>query len=394
MARTLDDERGFTLAEMLVATVIVLVVLASVFALFNPALGAFRSQPEMAGVQQRLRLSVLDISNALLTAGAGTYRSTAAGPLTNVLAPVMPYRFGSQGSDPAQQVFFRSDTMTSLSVPAGAAESSVALAVTTPLADVVVRLDEACPPGVPACGFQAGDRVLIFDDGGSFDTFSVTGISGADGLQHANDALSQAYAAGARVVEIATDTVYLRMAGDGDNSQLMHYDGNRTEAALIDHIATLGFEYFGDPMPPTLIRASTEPVGPWTNYGPRPPAVGVDHAADTWPAGENCAFAVVGGQQQPRLPTLGAGSLVPLGQALLTDGPWCPDATSPNRFDADLLRVRTIRVTVRLRTGVAALRGAATRLFSRPGQGRDAASLVPDQEIRFDVAPRNLSLSR
>ena len=28
----------------------------------------------------------------------------------------------------------------------------------------------------------------------------------------------------------------------------------------------------------------------------------------------------------------------------LTDGPWCPNATSTNRFDADLLRIRKVRV--------------------------------------------------
>ena len=44
---------------------------------------------------------------------------------------------------------------------------------------------------------------------------------------------------------------------------------------------------------------------PPTTYGPKPPALGVNNAADTWPAGENCAFMVSGGQQVPRMATLG-----------------------------------------------------------------------------------------
>ena len=70
-----------------------------------------------------------------------------------------------------------------------------------------------------------------------------------------------------------------------------------------------------------------------------PPGVG---DADTgYPLGENCAFArSAGGAIVPRLPTLAPQPvLVALTQSSLTDGPWCPDATNPNRYDADLLRV-------------------------------------------------------
>jgi len=96
-----------------------------------------------------------------------------------------------------------------------------------------------------------------------------------------------------------------------------------------------------------------------------------------------------------RLATLGPpGSLAALTGAQLSDGPWCPDAVNLNRYDADLHRVRQVRVSFRVQTGVAVLRGPAGVLFSRAGTGRLSDRLVPDQAVQFDVTPRNLNLGR
>ena len=75
---------------------------------------------------------------------------------------------------------------------------------------------------------------------------------------------------------------------------------------------------------------------------------------------------------------------------MLTDGPWCPDAGSPTRFDADLLRVRMVTVALRLQVGPATMRGPAGPRFRIAGQGRNSARLVPDEQVRFHVAPPNL----
>jgi Tfp pilus assembly protein PilW len=76
----------------------------------------------------------------------------------------------------------------------------------------------------------------------------------------------------------------------------------------------------------------------------------------------------------------------------LVDGPWRPDAASANRWDADLLRIRTVGVTIRLESALAALRGPAGVLFSNGGTATNPRTWVPDQEVRFRVSPRNLSL--
>ena len=129
-------------------------------------------------------------------------------------------------------------------------------------------------------------------------------------------------------------------------------------------------------------------------YGPAPP----DSATQTtsYPAGENCTFRVEAssGAQVSRLPALGTGTaLVPLTAAQLVDGPWCPDESNANRWDADLLRIRRVAVTIRVEAAVAALRGPAGVLFSHGGSSRAANRWLPDVELRFQVAPRNMNLA-
>jgi hypothetical protein len=86
--------------------------------------------------------------------------------------------------------------------------------------------------------------------------------------------------------------------------------------------------------------------------------------------------------------------LVKLAAAQLTDGPFCPNNTDGNRWDADLLRIRKVGVTLRVQSAVAALRGPAGALFTRGGTSRGGNKWVPDQELHFDLSPRNLNLGR
>jgi hypothetical protein len=78
----------------------------------------------------------------------------------------------------------------------------------------------------------------------------------------------------------------------------------------------------------------------------------------------------------------------------LVDGPWRPDAASDLRWDADLLRIRTVGVTIRLESALLMSRGPAGALFANGGTARDPRAWVPDQTIRFQIAPRNLPLRR
>lgn len=121
-------------------------------------------------------------------------------------------------------------------------------------------------------------------------------------------------------------TYYLRI--DPDPPQMMRYDGVATDLPVVDHVAALDFAFFD------------------------------------------------------------ADGLA-LDPAVLSDGPWRASDPDIGLFDADLLRIRRVRVRLRVEAAVAAMRGATGAFFARGGTSTSAARFVPDQEIQFDVALRN-----
>ena len=161
---------------------------------------------------------------------------------------------------------------------------------------------------------------------------------------------------------------------------------------VVDNVVGLNFDYYGEPQPPQVV----DPVKLTTSYGPHPPSLAAQNPGGAFANGENCIIQVVAGSQVPRLPVLGGGgsTLVKLDATNLTDGPWCPDPNNPNKWDADLLRIRKIVVTLRVQSAVASLRGPASALFTVGGTSRKSTAWVPDQEIRFQVTPRNMNLGR
>jgi hypothetical protein len=58
------------------------------------------------------------------------------------------------------------------------------------------------------------------------------------------------------------------------------------------------------------------------------------------------------------------------------------------------LRLRKVGVRLRVQVASAMLRGPAGTLFTRAGTSPGGASFVPDQEVRFDVTPRNMNFGR
>jgi hypothetical protein len=396
--RVVRDERGFTIVEMLVATAIMVTVTGTIFSLVNPAHGAYRAQPEVSDMQQRLRVGTMFLANDLLMAGAGSPAgSTLMGTLVNFFAPIKPYRIGMIGSDPASGVFYRPDALTLVYIPLHAAQTKLDMPMPQPSAELKVAAQPNCPVGNELCGFQEGMRLLIFDETGAYDDMTLTQVqTPALQLQHnksePGNELSKRYGIDAQVAQVEQRTFYF----NPDTEQLMYYDGDQRDEAVVDHVVDLAFEYFGDPRPPVLLNPVTNPKGPWTSYGPKPPALGVQ--TTTWPAGENCAFLVdpVTGTHAGRLADLAPGSqeLVPLSKEMLTDGPWCPDVTFPTRFDADLLRIRKLGIRLRVQVAAAELRGPAGLLFRNAGTSPGGNRLVPDQEIRFEITPRNFNLGR
>lgn len=390
---------GFTITEMMVATLIMMAVIGAVFSVMNPAQGTFHAQPEVSDMQQRIRVGVGVLTQELLMAGAGTYMGSSTGALYRYFAPVMPYRIGEVNNDPTAGVFYRADTLSLMYVPPTTAQTGVNKAAGDGLGlDVDAGSNCGNDKHDQLCGFKEGQRVLIYDPSGSWDRVTLTSIQDHALHFQYRGGLSSAYDSGDAVItEVAAHTFYLKTNPATNTYQLMHYDGASTDLPVVDNVVKLQFAYYGDPQPPTVIpgKSMLDTTGPWTTYGPKPPAPGVNHAGDTWGAGENCTVRIDNGLQVARLPVLANNEgQVPLTQAVLTDGPWCPDDAHANRYDADLLRIRRVRVTLRVQAAVASLRGPAGILFTHGGTSSSAERYVPDQEVRFDVTPRNMNLGR
>jgi prepilin-type N-terminal cleavage/methylation domain-containing protein len=385
-------QRGFSLIELVVATAVMLAMAGAVFALVHPSNREFDSRLEIADQQQRVRVAVDTLTRDLTMAGAGAYIGGHVGPLTHYFAPVMPFQWGTSGGDPPGT--FRADAITLVSIPSTAAQTTLAADLTA--SDLALRATAgpACPAGTHLCGFAAGMTVLVFDDAGRAGLFTIAAVedAAAEMMLTAWPAGSETtvYRRGANVVEARVHGYYLKTDVAAQTYQLMHSDGSSGPAVpVLDHVVGLSFQYEGEPRAPIVT-----PTGD-ASYGPAPPESSTRPTA--YPAGENCAFRIdeTSGLSASRLPALAAGTaLAPLTAAALTDGPWCPDEANANRWDADLLRIRRIRVTVRIEAAQAALRGPAGALFSNGGTSRDVNRWVPDQEIQFQVSPRNMNLER
>lgn len=185
-------------------------------------------------------------------------------------------------------------------------------------------------------------------------------------------------------------TYWLKTDESNGVYQLMSYAGGASfDVPVVDHVVALTFAFEGDPRPPTMVRPLTDLSGPWTTYGPAPSLA----PSPPFAARENCVF-VDNETDTPdaRLPLLAPGTnLIPLAPSQFVDGPWCPDDVTAGRWDADLLRVRSIVVSLRVQAAIASLRGPAGALFLHGGTASAGRRFAPDVEVRFRVSPRNMN---
>jgi prepilin-type N-terminal cleavage/methylation domain-containing protein len=215
--------------------------------------------------------------------------------------------------NPDPEMFHATDRFTVLYVPDSASQSALAADSAGPAAPLLI---EAGLPGCPpdgACGFAPGDRALVFDPSGS-GAYDLFTVGAAGAGQ-----LSSASASGwshpyLRGSPVVAVTQRVYYL-DRATGRLMLYDGDQSDGPLIDHVADLQVSYYAGPAWQELTAAEL---------------------ADG--------------------PALGAG---------------------PNRFDADLLRVRRIRVTLTIEA---------------PGSSTGLDARLRRRRVSFDVTPRNLGV--
>jgi hypothetical protein len=357
---TPSNDAGFSLVESLLSLVLMLVITGSVFSLVNPGTTVSHAQPEAMDMQQRARIGSDLLFRDLFMAGAGTYAGPKGGALTNFFAPIIPRKMGMTGADTYTVV--RSDAVTISYIPNTYSQTTIRSAMPQASAELKVEDVPNCPKHNQLCGFVEGMTILIFDNQGHFDFFTVTNVQHDAGhLQHRQQDLSYPYQVGAIVTQAESHTYYY----DAVNRQLRHYDGYQTDVPVVDNVAGVQFEYFGDPNPPMTPK----------------PSLGTANCL------YNAAGALLGGLS---VLTPAGGSLAPLPLSMLSDGPWC--GAGANRFDADLLRIKRVRVTLRIQASQA-MRATGSQ-YSSAGTSESALRALPDYSVTFDVSPRNMNLGR
>jgi hypothetical protein len=312
-------------------------------------------------MQQRARIGSDLMFRDLFMAGAGVYAGPKTGALTSFFAPIIPRRMGSQNADAYTVV--RPDAVTISYIPNSYSQTTIRQAMPLPSSELKVTDNPNCPKHNQLCGFEEGMVVLIFDDEGHFDFFTLTQVQNDAGhLQHHQQDLSYAYQPGAIITQADAHTYYF----DAANRQLRHYDGYQSDVVVVENVVGVLFEYFGDPQPPVK---------------PKPPLGTANCLYDA-------AGTLLGGLNV--LATQG-GSLAALPLTILNDGPWC--GAGQNRFDADLLRVKKVRVTLRVQAGPASMRASGAD-FANTGTSQSALRTLPDYGFTFEVSPRNMNLGR
>ena len=358
----MDMDRGFSLVELIVAMALTLLVMSAAFSLAAPGTATGRTEPESVDVQQRARVGADSLIRDLQMAGAGVHLGPATGPLRSFFAPILPRRAGLQNPDPFSAA--RPDAITIMYVADTLAQSVLRAPLPSAGASLLVHPLPNCAAGGALCRLAQGSSLVVFDTVGHFDFFTLLQVQVDSGQlrswQKAHSSFS--YPAGAVVAEAVWHTYYL----DAQNRQLRHFDGYLTDIPVVDNVVDLAFDYFGNPVPPGAPR----------------PVLGE----------ANCLFDAAGAPQ-PGLALLAAqgGSLAHLPLSMFTDGPWCGDGE--NKFDADLFRIRSVRVTLRVQAANDMLRGQSAD-FGVAGKSLSAARRVPDYTLRFDVAPRNMGWHR
>lgn len=360
----LRSEAGYTITELLVSTAIMLTVTGAIFGMMNPSQGTAQAQPEVADLQQRMRIGNETLFKELVMAGAGPYQGATTGSLINFFAPILPRRTGRIGADAsAGPSSFRTDAITLSYIPNSYSQTTISDPMPQVAAELKVFDQPNCPKGRELCGFEIGMQVIIFDTTGNFDTFVITNVQDSAGhLQHRQQNLNYPYATGAQVTQIISNTYYLNRT----TNQLMRYNGADEDLPFVDNVVDLRFDYFGDPNPP---------------LAPKPP-----------PGTANCLYDAGGNYIGPGTLPADDGSLASLSAAILTDGPYC--GSGVNQFDADLLRIRKVRVSMRMQASLPTLRGTDPALFMNPGSALGGERQVPDYRLAFEVTPRNLNLAR
>lgn len=364
-------ESGATLIELLVATALLGLALGTVALLATAVMAGFEADPAAADQQQRARGGIAALLDDAHRAGSGFVQSPDLAPGT-----ALPALIPDVAAPAAWAVRAVPHTLTTVAGRRGAGHATLRAAAVA--GDTWLRLDRPalCPPVHVTCGFAAGDTVLLFEAHGRMALAAVRQVVTPLDLELAQP-LAESWRSGASVSSVVVHGYSVRADAATGLAQLVRRLGAGPANPVVDFVTRFDAEWYGAASVPT-VRLAPDGALDDATAGPLPPPVGT--VADAaWPAGENCAYARDGAGRP-----IWRSTIAPTSLATLADGPWCPSASAPSRWDSDLAHVARVRVTLGVAVASARLRPPASVLL---GGGRAGARMVPDLTVVMDLVP-------
>lgn len=350
--------RGASLIELLIALTLALVVSALAARVLVEAADALAWQPAAGELAARADALAQMLTADLAAAGAGPHVpvdpgvDAGGGPtavpetlrLAAWLPPILPRVVALDGADPDDTA--AGDRLSILTIADGAPQ--VALRRQPPRWGFVAG--PTCPALVDGCRLRAGLPLLFLEAMPGFQLAEAEAVDAVGlAIPGVTSPADTAIVAGVEIVSYRFDAT---------RGELVRARAGGRGLPVAGHIAAFAVELWGDGAPPA---------------GPR------------WPPGEDTCLTLADGA--PRLAAWAPAGAphIRLDAARLADGPWC--GVAPFRVDADLFRVRRVRVRLRLDADHGGVRGRDPARAGRPGRATTPAREVHDIDVAIDVAP-------
>ncbi len=372
--------RGFTLVELLVASLITLLVVAAAVAMASSARQAFIVEPAALDTVRRVREGTDALAAALAGAGGGPVVGDGVASFAATVPIVRPLTAltGAPGARFTALWALRAieGGLGRLAAPQPGPAGSLTLD----------RVASPCALTNAVCGFDVGDIAAVFDGRGHYDVFQIGGVSDALARVTPGAPLGYAYGTGAWVLAVRADRFGLLRQSDGSQA-LTRITWSGAREPMVDGVVDLEFVVWGRAPAPEIRDAA---IGPGVaQYGLAPPGPLEPDPDNVFSAGAHCMIARAGSSPVSRLVSYepGADGLVRFEPGDFADGPWCPYDGSPGVYDADLHRISRIDIRLRVEVQSAEFRGPAGRLFTRGGTAaRNAPKWVLDRTLVTSVA--------
>jgi hypothetical protein len=372
--------RGFTLVELLIASTLTVLVLASALTMAAAARRALDVEPAALDTVRRMREGVAALSGVLAGAGAGPGIGDPSLALGSSVPLVRPLTSLTGAAGPV---------FTALWVLRGTAGGAGRVAQPQPGPGGSLTLDRAgsgCARTPVVCGFDVEDVAVIFDSRGHSDVFEIAAVSEGLGRIPPRQPLAYTYTTGASVMAARADRFGLMPQADGSQA-LTRITFAGAREPMVDGVVELVFQTWGRAAAPDVRDAVSGPGLAQYGLHPLPP---LDADPDgVFPDGVHCMTARTGAAPVSRLASHppGADGLTQFAPEDFSDGPWCAFDGAPGAYDADLFRLQRVDIRLRVEVQSAEFRGPAGRLFTRGGTAtRNTPRWVLDRAVVASVA--------